>query len=52
MLTHVLYAMIFIVATFCYLINKFENSLGKGVFAQYKMCFFKKRIATCSKEFF
>jgi hypothetical protein len=37
MLSHVLYAMIFIVATFCYLINKFENSLGKGVFAQYKL---------------
>jgi hypothetical protein len=37
MLSHVLYAVIFIVANFCYLINKFENSLGKGVFTQYKM---------------
>jgi hypothetical protein len=52
MLTHVLYGVIFIVATFCYLINKFENSSGKGVFAQHKMCFFKKRVATCSEEKF
>jgi hypothetical protein len=43
MLTHVLYVVIFITATFCYLINKFENNSGKGVFAQYKMCFFNQK---------
>jgi hypothetical protein len=48
--THVSYAMIFIVATFCYLKNILENSSRKGVLAQYKMCFFKKKNATCSKE--
>ncbi len=28
---------------YCYLINKFDNSSGKGVFAWYKMCSFNKR---------
>jgi hypothetical protein len=50
--THVSYAMIFIVATFCYLINILENSSGKGVFTQYKMCFFKKKLQLVQKKNF